>query len=78
MPDHIDDDVLEIFAVVGTHAEIAKKLRRRFGDVVTSCEFSIAVRNHGEKERLAQIVKDVHTHPPDAVRQRLGATSAEA
>ena len=78
MPDHIDDDVLDTFAVVGTHAEIAEKLRRRFGDVVTSCEFSIAVRNHGDKERLAQIVKDVHTHPPDAVRQRLGANCAEA
>jgi probable F420-dependent oxidoreductase len=78
MPDHIDDAVLETFAVVGTHAEIAEKLRRRFGDVVTSCEFSIAVRNQEDKERLAQIVKDVHSHPPDAVRQRLGANCAEA
>jgi len=77
MPDHINDDVLEIFAVVGTYAEIAEKLRRRFGDVVTSCEFSIPVKNQADKERLAQIVKDVHTHPPDAVRRTLGADCAE-
>ncbi|HEY7085847.1 MAG TPA: TIGR03617 family F420-dependent LLM class oxidoreductase [Hyphomicrobiaceae bacterium] len=78
MPDHIDDDVLETFAVVGTHAEIAEKLHRRFGEVVTSCEFSIAVKNQADKERLAQIVKDVHTHPLDAVRQRLSANGGEA
>jgi len=69
--------VLETFAVLGTHAEIAEKLGRRFGDVVTSCEFSISVRNQADKERLAQIVKDVHAHPPDAVRRRLGANGAE-
>jgi alkanesulfonate monooxygenase SsuD/methylene tetrahydromethanopterin reductase-like flavin-dependent oxidoreductase (luciferase family) len=77
MPAHIGDDVLETFAVVGTHAEIAEKLRRRFGDVVTSCEFSISVRNQADKERLAQIVKDVHAHPSDALRRRLDTTGAD-
>jgi probable F420-dependent oxidoreductase len=71
MPEHIDDEVLEVFAVIGTHTEIAEKLRRRFGDVATSCEFSIAVSNQAEQERLAQIVKDVEAHPSDTLRQRL-------
>jgi len=73
----IDDDVLETFAVVGTHAEVAEKLLQRFGDVVTSCEFSIAVRNQRDKERLAQIVKDVHSHPPDIGRQQRRSPSRE-
>jgi len=73
MPDHICDEVLNTFAVVGTHDEIAEKLRRRFGDVVTSCEFSIAVNNEADKARLTQIVKDVHAQAADAVRQSLGA-----
>jgi len=73
MPDQIDDEVLNTFAVVGTHDAIAEKLRRRFGDVVTSCEFSIAVNNEADKARLTQIVKDVHAQAADAVRQSLGA-----
>ena len=59
--------------MIGTHDEIAGKLQQRFGDVVTNCEFSIAVKNQADKERLAQIVKDVHAHPLDAVRHRLCA-----
>jgi len=72
MPDHISDEVLDTFAVIGTHEKIAEKLRRRFGDMVTSREFSIAVKDRADRERLAQIVKDVHAHAPDAMRQRLG------
>ena len=57
--------------MTGTHQEIAARLLQRFGDVVTNCEFSIAVRGPADKEQLAQIVQDVHAHPLDAVRRRL-------
>jgi probable F420-dependent oxidoreductase len=76
MPGYISDEVLDRFTIIGSHDEIAAKLRERLGGVVTNCEFSIAVRNESDKERLAQIVRDVHSHPPDAVRQRLGAEVA--
>jgi hypothetical protein len=71
MPGHVTDEVLGIYAVIGTHEEIAEKLTRRFGDVVTNCEFSIAVRSGADREQLAQIVAHVHAQPPDAVRRRL-------
>jgi probable F420-dependent oxidoreductase len=71
MPAHVTDEILGLFAVVGTHDEIAGKLTRRFGDVVTNCEFSIAVRSEGDRERLASIVAHVHSQPPDVVRRRL-------
>jgi probable F420-dependent oxidoreductase len=73
MPGHISDEVLDIFAVIGTHEEIAGKLIERFGGIVTDCEFSIAVRREADKARLAGIVKDVHAHSLEAVRQRLCA-----
>jgi probable F420-dependent oxidoreductase len=71
MPGFVSDEILNIFAVVGTHEEIAERLLQRFGGIVTNCEFSIAVKGQTDKERLAQIVSDVHAHPLDAVRRRL-------
>jgi probable F420-dependent oxidoreductase len=76
MPGYITDEVMDRYVVIASHDEIADKLRVRLGGVVTNCEFSIAVRNQSDKERLAQIVKDVHSHPLDAVRQRLCAEVA--
>jgi probable F420-dependent oxidoreductase len=71
MPQYVSDEVLELFAVVGRHEEIADRLLQRFGDVVTHCEFSIAVKGPGDKERLAQIAAVAHAQSSDAVRQRL-------
>ena len=75
MPQHVSDEVLDLFAVVGRHEEIAARLLARFGDVVTHCEFSIAVKGPGDKERLAQIAAVVQARPSDAVRQRLTGPS---
>jgi probable F420-dependent oxidoreductase len=71
MPRHVSDEVLDLFAVIGTHEEIAARLLQRFGDVVTHCEFSIAVTGPGDKERLAQIAAVAHAQPSDGVRRRL-------
>ena len=56
MPDYVSDEILQLYAVVGTHAEIGSKLNQRFNDAVTHCEFSIAVAEAGDKAMLAQIV----------------------
>lgn len=40
MPDLVPDEVLEAFAAVGTGAEVAAELRRRFGGLVTRLSFS--------------------------------------
>jgi probable F420-dependent oxidoreductase len=71
MPGLVSDEILNTFAVIGTHDEIADRLLQRFGDVVTNCEFSIAVKGPADKAQLAQIVREVQAHPLDAVRQRL-------
>jgi hypothetical protein len=62
---------LHLFAVVGTHEEIAAKLLERFGDVVTHCEFSIAVRDPADKAQLSRIAATLQAAPDTAVRQRL-------
>ena len=71
MPSHISDEVLDRFAVIGTHDEIAKKLLQRFGGIVTACEFSIAAKSPADRECLAQIVRDVQADSLDAVQRRL-------
>jgi probable F420-dependent oxidoreductase len=66
MPAFISDEVLETFVVVGTHDEIAEKIRTRYGDVVTGVEFSIAVRTDENRRALARIVETLRTTPRPA------------
>jgi hypothetical protein len=73
MPGYISDDVLDLYAVIGTHDEIAERLCARFGGIITNCEFSIAVKSDADKAKLARIVERVHADPLDVVRQRLCA-----
>jgi probable F420-dependent oxidoreductase len=61
MPQLISDDVLQTFATVGTHDEIAKKLLDRFGGCVTDCEFSIAVGSNADKERLRDLARTIQS-----------------
>jgi len=71
MPDCVSDEILQLFAVIGTHEEIAGKLGHRFKDVVTHCEFSIAVTDAADKDRLARIVAATEALPEEPVRRRL-------
>ena len=71
MPDYVSDEILQLYAVVGTHAEIGSKLNQRFNDAVTHCEFSIAVAEAGDKAMLAQIVAQAHAQSSERVRRRL-------
>ena len=40
---------------------IGRKLCDRYGGVVTNCEFSIAVKNDGDRERLRQLASDIQS-----------------
>jgi hypothetical protein len=71
LPRLITDDVLHQFVVVGTYDTIGRQLVERFGGIVTHCEFSIAVRNENDRERLAELVRDVRSASSAAARERL-------
>ena len=63
MPRYISDEVLHTYAVVGTYDKIADKLIERYGDIVTSLEFSIPVANQGDRQRLHTIVQQLQALP---------------
>ena len=61
MPQHINDDVLHTFVTIATYDTIGRKLCDRYGSVVTNCEFSIAVKNDADRERLRQLAGDIQS-----------------
>jgi probable F420-dependent oxidoreductase len=63
MPQHITDEVLDMFVTVGTYDTIAAKLCDRYGRVVTHCEFSIPVKSAADKEILRELAKSIQTFP---------------
>jgi hypothetical protein len=67
MPAKINDEVLQTYVTVGTYDQIAQKLLERYGRVITHCEFSIAVKDGADKERLraiAQTIQAPSVSPP--------------
>ncbi len=81
LPDMIDDETLERFAVIGTYDEIGERLLERYSGVVTDVEFSIAVSpdpEHRERDRetlrdLASVVQGA-----DDTAARTEITSGDA
>jgi probable F420-dependent oxidoreductase len=74
MPQHIDDEVLHTYVTVGTYDQIAQKLTERYGKVVTHCEFSIAVKDQADKERLRSLASTIQSQSlAPARRTILGA-----
>ncbi len=59
MPDRISDDILHEYVTVGTYDEIGDRLIDRYGDVVTSIEFSIPAATDNEKSILGGLVQQV-------------------
>jgi alkanesulfonate monooxygenase SsuD/methylene tetrahydromethanopterin reductase-like flavin-dependent oxidoreductase (luciferase family) len=59
MPDHIDDDVLNKYAVVGTYEEIGQKMVERFDGVLTDVGFSIPVNSDRDRDVLAEMLNDI-------------------
>jgi len=74
MPQHIDDEVLHSYVTVGTYDQIAQKLIERYGKVITHCEFSIAVKDGADKERLRGLASTIQSQDlAPARRTILGA-----
>lgn len=60
MPGQITDDMLETFAVVGTHDEIVDKLKQAHGDYATSISFDIPTATGEDEEMLAGMITELH------------------
>ena len=61
MPGMIDDEVLNLYATVGSFAEIGRKLRDRYAHVATHAEFSIPIAGEADRATLAGLVGDLKT-----------------
>jgi len=59
MPARVDDEVLHTYAVVGTYAEIGRRLVERYRGIVTDVEFSIPAGTEREREILRELVQDI-------------------
>ncbi len=56
MPGFIDDEMLDHYAVIGTHDEIAGKLRQRFANVASHLDFAIPVEGDADKVKLSELL----------------------
>jgi len=56
MPGFISDEMLDHYVLVGTHDEIAGKLRERFAGVASHLEFAIPVAGEADREALAGLL----------------------
>ncbi|GAA4944044.1 putative F420-dependent oxidoreductase [Actinomycetospora succinea] len=68
LPEMIDDETLDRFAVIGTYDTIGERLLERFGDVVTDVEFSIAVRDDADRQTLAGLAATLQSADDGAAR----------
>jgi len=57
MPQFISDAMLDHYAVIGTHDEIAQKLNDRFAKVASHLEFAIPVASDADKATLGELLK---------------------
>jgi probable F420-dependent oxidoreductase len=57
MPGFISDEMLDHYAVIGTHDEIASKLNERFARVATHLDFAIPVAGEADKAMLGELLK---------------------
>ena len=56
MPGFISDEMLDYYAVIGTHDEIASKLRQRFSSVASHLEFAVPVVSERDKATLRDLL----------------------
>jgi len=59
MSNEITDDMVEIFAVIGTYDEIVDKIKKRFEGYANSTVFSIPIRSPKDDDRLRTMVKEL-------------------
>ena len=59
MPAKITDDVLDKFAVIGTHDEIVGKIKEKCAGFIDRLGFGIPVRSPEDEERLKSMIKEL-------------------
>ena len=59
MPALVSDDMLDTYAVIGTHDEIAGKLTARYGGLATHLEFTMPLATPGNAETLRAILAEL-------------------
>ena len=59
MPGRISDDVLHLYATVGTYDEIGRKLVQRYGGLVTDIEFSIPCQTASEQATMRDLLRQL-------------------
>jgi probable F420-dependent oxidoreductase len=59
MPALVSDAMLDAYAVIGTHDEIAEKLRARYSGLATHLEFTMPVATPGEADSLRAILAEL-------------------
>lgn len=57
MEQYVTDEMVETIAVVGTHDEIAQRVKERYSGVCSGVEFSIPVETPDDAERLVDMVR---------------------
>jgi hypothetical protein len=56
MPDRISDEVLHLYATVGTYDEIGSRLVERYGGLVSDIEFSIPCATPDERAAMRDLL----------------------
>ena len=59
MPGLISDEMLDAYAVIATHDEIAAKLRARYAGLATSLEFAIPLSDAGDDAALRRLIESL-------------------
>jgi probable F420-dependent oxidoreductase len=59
MPAFISDEMLDHYAVIGTHNEIAAKLDQRFAGVASHLEFAIPIAEAADKAVLRELLRSL-------------------
>lgn len=59
MGEHITDEMLDAFAVVGTYDSIVSRIKERYGSFAGSLSFSIPIRSPEDEERLGEMVRSL-------------------
>ena len=60
MPKYVTDEVLETIAVVGTYEDVARKIKKRYGDFATRVEFNLPVRSPADHNRVRAVIRELH------------------
>jgi probable F420-dependent oxidoreductase len=59
MPGFVSDEMLDHYAVIGTHDEIADRLNQRFAHVASHLEFAIPIADEADKATLGDLLKSL-------------------